>query len=773
MDRSRRKDISLTRKNDASPAVEEEAASTREAFKIYFENSFDVIYMYDRDLKVLSVSPSVQRLLGYSPSEIVGKTFPELDILAPESVAAEVTDAMRVFSGEAKENSEYVFVARDGSRMYGEVCGIPVMKDGKAVSVVGVARDITDRKLAEAAQRSSEASYRVLFQQSPIAVVSFDNNLVITDVNDRLLAIMNTERDAALGFNVNEVEDKKVIPYFQAAINGEVTHYEGKYRATTGGAEIWASASSSPIWDADGKVTGGIAVIEDITAQKRFEGALRESEELHRALFQQSPLGIFVFDTELIITECNERLIEILRSSREKLVGFDLHGLKDRRPFHALMEAMTGRVATYEGSYEPTTGMGTVQASFIFSPLLDEAGVVIGGVATLEDIRDRLLSQEKLRRSEEIHRALFQQSLLGIFTFDKDMKVTDCTDRILEKIGVSREVAIGFDLHGMTDRNLLPAMFKALGGETGTYEGRYKSALGKRVELEVSVLASPLRDTAGGVSGAIVALEDITLQKKAQEELRSYSERLEELVTERTRQLEKSVDDLRALNDELEAFGYSVSHDLRVPLRAISGLTKMLLDEHAGQLGGDGRRLMDLILKNTEHMGDLVEDLLGLSRAQRREMKWGMLDMRQLASDVIGDLEDEVSGRDVRFVLDMLPPASGDRVLVRQVLMNLIGNSVKFTGKKDSALIEIAGNTNGAENTYFVRDNGAGFDMDYAEKLFGVFQRLHRAEDFEGTGVGLALTERIVRRHGGKVWAESEIGQGATFYFTLPAPRRD
>jgi len=244
-------------------------------------------------------------------------------------------------------------------------------------------------------------------------------------------------------------------------------------------------------------------------------------------------------------------------------------------------------------------------------------------------------------------------------------------------------------------------------------------------------------------------------------------------VTERTRQLEKSVDDLRALNDELEAFGYSVSHDLRVPLRAISGLTRMLLDEHAGPLGGDGRRLMDLILKNTEHMGDLVEDLLGLSRAQRREMKWGMLDMRQLASDVIGDLEDEVSGRDVRFVLDMLPPASGDRVLVRQVLMNLIGNSVKFTGKKDSALIEIAGNTNGAENTYFVRDNGAGFDMDYAEKLFGVFQRLHRAEDFEGTGVGLALTERIVRRHGGKVWAESEIGQGATFYFTLPAPRRD
>jgi PAS domain S-box-containing protein len=400
--------------------------------------------VYDRDLKVLSVSPSVQRLLGYSPSDIVGKTFPELDILAPESVAVAVTDAMRVFSGEAKENSEYVFVARDGSRMYGEVCGIPVMKDGKAVSVVGVARDITDRKLAEAAQRSSEASYRVLFQQSP--------------------------------------------------------------------------------------------------------------------------LGIFVFDTELIITECNERLIEILRSSREKLVGFDLHGLKDRRPFHALMEAMTGRVATYEGSYEPTTGMGTVQASFIFSPLLDEAGVVIGGVATLEDIRDRLLSQEKLRRSEEIHRALFQQSLLGIFTFDKDMKVTDCNDRILEKIGVSREVAIGFDLHGMTDRNLLPAMFKALGGETGTYEGRYKSALGKRVELEVSVLASPLRDTAGGVSGAIVALEDITLQKKAQEELRSYSERLEELVTERTRQLEKSVDDLRALNDELEAF-FRVARPARTTAR--------------------------------------------------------------------------------------------------------------------------------------------------------------------------------------------------------------
>ena len=178
---------------------------------------------------------------------------------------------------------------------------------------------------------------------------------------------------------------------------------------------------------------------------------------------------------------------------------------------------------------------------------------------------------------------------------------------------------------------------------------------------------------------------------------------------------------------------------------------------------------MGLILESTERMGGLIEDLLGLSRAGRHEMSWARIDMRALSEEVVDELRVDAQERSMRFVLEEVPAATGDRALIRQVLTNLVENAIKFTRNTRAAVIEIGGSTDGAHNTYFVADNGAGFNMCYAEKLFGVFQRLHSAEEFEGTGVGLALTQRIVHRHGGRIWAEGIVGEGATFYFTLPA----
>ena len=235
-------------------------------------------------------------------------------------------------------------------------------------------------------------------------------------------------------------------------------------------------------------------------------------------------------------------------------------------------------------------------------------------------------------------------------------------------------------------------------------------------------------------------------------------------LQERTRQLE-------AANKELESFSYSVSHDLRVPLRALDGFSVILLEEHGSELGAEAKRLLQVIRKSAQEMGQLIDDLLSFSRFGRRQMEWSEVDMEGLARSVVEELQAlEKEGR-ARVEVDSLPVAAGDRRMLRQVFVNLVANALKFSRGQEEPRVNVGGSVAGEETTYFVRDHGVGFDMRFADKLFNVFQRLHSTEEFEGTGVGLAIVQRIVYRHGGRVWAEAEVGKGATFYFALPSRR--
>jgi light-regulated signal transduction histidine kinase (bacteriophytochrome) len=247
-----------------------------------------------------------------------------------------------------------------------------------------------------------------------------------------------------------------------------------------------------------------------------------------------------------------------------------------------------------------------------------------------------------------------------------------------------------------------------------------------------------------------------TAQTRLLERVKAHAAELDARVRSRTAELE-------AANRELEGFSYSVSHDLRAPLRAIDGYARMLDEDYAARLDAEAQRLIGVVRSNARKMGQLIDDLLAFSRLGRQEAVKAPVDMARLARETAEELRGE---RTIHCAA--LPPTNGDAALLKQVWSNLIANALKYSSKKAEARVEIGGRQEAAENVYWVRDNGAGFDMRYAAKLFGVFQRLHRAEEFEGTGVGLAIVQRIVARHRGRVWAEGAPGEGACFYFSLP-----
>ena len=384
---------------------------------------------------------------------------------------------------------------------------------------------------------------------------------------------------------------------------------------------------------------------------------------------------------------------------------------------------------------------------------------------------ERKQAEESLRDREKLLRAITDGSEDMIFIKDRDSRLLFLNPAGCRLFGLPLEQVSG---HTDAEIQLHPGSGQAAAfvemdrrvmaaGRSTTFEEEFITSDGERHILLTAKV--PRFDDQGNVIGIIGISRDITERKRAEEEIRQLNGSLEQRVRERTAELETS-------NKELETFSYSVSHDLRSPLRAVDGFARMLLDDNAEQLDDDGRRMLGVICGEAQRMGRLIDDLLAFSRLGRQQTAPVTINMHALAQGVFDELAALNPGRKLRLDLHPLPPARGTPALIRQVWVNLIDNAIKFTQEREVGEIEIATREGeGGGPVYFIKDNGAGFDMRHAGKLFGVFQRLHGAEEFPGAGVGLALVQRIVQRHGGRVWAEAKVGRGSTFYFTIPNPK--
>ncbi|TAL49463.1 MAG: PAS domain S-box protein, partial [Methylovulum sp.] len=746
--------------------MEQELAQSEALFRNYFELGQVGMAITSLGQEWLQVNRRLCEMLGYTKEELCKMTWTALT--HPDDLEADMAQFSKLLSGEIERYSmNKRFFRKDKQIIHTDLTVACQRKpDGLVDYVIASLQDITERKQAEEQLRSALQYARSLIEASLDPLVTISAEGKITDVNEATVQATGASRNALVGSDFSDYftePDKARAGYQEVFAKGAVMDYPLTLRHVSGNVmEVLYNAS---VYRNDkNDVVGVFAVARDITKRKKAEQEAMQLSLRNRLILDSAGEGIYGLDINGRCTFINPAASQMLGFTVYELVGQHSHSMfhhtrQDGSPYpqeECPVLAAYQQGATHRGvdMYWRKDGNG-FPVEFVSTPTR-EAEQITGAVVVFSDITERKL----LEREREQYFKFFRLSIDPMCIADPYgcFKQVNPAFVLLTGYDESELVAKPFldfilpeDRQKTADEMKLQVAVRP----SMNFENRYVCKDGRVVVLSWTAYY----DKNDGVTYATA--RDITERKQSEEELRKYHEHLEELVRQRTAKLEVA-------NKDLEGFAYSVSHDLRVPLRAIDGFSQQILKRYEDKLDSEGKRYLNIVRDNTKRMSRLIDDILAFSRMGRLGMSMSEIDMEGLAREVFEELKPGCAGRELTLAINALPLCHGDPAMLRQVWQNLLGNAIKFTQPKALALVEVGGYTEGADIIYYVKDNGAGFDMQYAEKLFGVFQRLHGIEEFDGTGIGLAIVKRIITRHGGRVWAEGTVDEGAIFYFSLP-----
>jgi len=754
-----------TTSHSAPPELAAPFRTSEDLFRLMVENVQDyAIFMLDVGGRVATWNTGAERIKGYSAEEIIGQHFSRF--YPPEDVQARKPEReLQVAAAEGRCGDEGWRIRKDGSRFWASVA-ITALRgaDGELLGFGKVTRDLTQRHEMERALRETDQRFRLIVEGAK------EYALLMLDPKGRVVS-WNAGAERLKGYHAEEIVGQHHSRFYppedvragkperalqQALVEGQWED-EG-WRVRKDGSRFWANVIITPLHDAQGTPLGFAKLTRDLTERRRAEAVLRQNEERLRLMVDSvKDYAIIMLDREGRVISWNAGAERTKGYRAEEILGrhfsrfYPPEDVAQGKPEWELERAMRDGQFEDEGWRVRKDG-SRFWANVVITPVRDAQQVLVGFAKVTRDATERRRAEAEIRRQRGFTEQLINSSTDGILAFDRECRYTLWSQGMARISGVTAEEVMGrpalevFPFFRDTGEDKHYAT--ALEGRKVNAEGGRYSVHEPAAHVVLEAQYSPLVGDDGQVVGGLAVVRDVTERKRVEEELARS-------------------------NAELEKFSYSVSHDLRAPLRAIDGFARALHEDYGPALNADGQRLIGVIRDNAQRMGQLIDALLNFSRAGRQQLVTTTVDLTALAQSVVDELRRTAGGVAVEVSLQPLPPITGDATLLRQVVVNLIGNAFKFSRHRTHPHVDIAAHREGDTVIYYVRDNGAGFDMRYKDKLFGVFQRLHHVEEFEGTGVGLALAQRIIDRHGGRIWAEAKPNEGATFYFTLPsAPLR-
>lgn len=779
----RQRELAHSRRElDSRKETEETVRQSEQQFRQLVEANPDAIFI-QTERRFTYVNDAAIRLFGATDArELLGQAI--LDRIHPdhrEGVKTRIKDLNE--QKLSPPRIEETCLKMDGTPVPCEISAVPLRYKGSDGAIV-FAHDITERKKSEEVLRQSEEQMRLFFERQIVGMAIISPQQGWLKVNDSVCKMLGYSRDELIRMTWAELTHPDDLArdevQFGRLLEGEISEYSLEKRyIRKDGAVVVANLSVGCVRKSDGAVDYILALVNDITERKRAEQGLRESEARYRSLFENMIEGfaycLMLFDVngqpdDFIYLEVNGAFESMtgLKNVAGRPVSEVIPGIRTTDP--DLLKRY-GQVAHSGIPDRFEIYVSALKMWFDLAVYCPARGYF---VAVFDVINARKETELALKDSEErFHRAVVH-SPFPILLHAEDGAIIQASQSWYEITGYTPEELV--NVGDWTERaygqrkNLVKAEIDKLYGlDRRVVEGDHNIRTRDGSTRIWDFSSAPLGRLPDGRRLVISMAMDVTERRKAEGDIRQLNVELEQRVRERTALLE-------AANKELESFSYSISHDLRAPLRHISGFMDLLEKHVGGQLDDLGRQYIRHVSSASKDMTRLIESLLNFSRMGRVNIKWAQVDMEGLVRESIATLDQELVGRRVEWHFGPLPHVTADHDLMKLVWMNLIGNAVKYTRGRDPAWISIhcedreseAASGVGAERVFSVRDNGAGFDMEYAQKLFGVFQRLHRQDEFEGTGIGLANVHRIITRHGGRIWAEAKVNEGAVFYFSLP-----